>query len=199
MARSPKHAPAPSTATTPSPGFHVGVMHSRMEEGMGLPEAGPSRLAHASFDAASSTPGGPARASARASARRSSVANMHADHSSPGSTPQTPIDLTLNPFAAASHGSGSRHAPKPLVEPKVHGLRHAQGDREKVPAPFPAAYGGKEKCALHDDDEKDEVFVAICSALAEMVCPSYTGSSGIRLTRIGQQGSLPRRDCKPLL
>jgi hypothetical protein len=48
------------------------------------------------------------------------------------------------------------------------------GEKERPPCPFPAEYGGKEKLGVSDEDEKDEVLMAVCAACAKLVSSAST-------------------------
>lgn len=52
------------------------------------------------------------------------------------------------------------------MEPKAHALRSVGGAAQLVTSPFPGHYGGSEKCGVHEEDEADEVLMAICGACA---------------------------------
>ncbi|WVR03676.1 hypothetical protein IAU60_000671 [Kwoniella sp. DSM 27419] len=51
-------------------------------------------------------------------------------------------------------------------ESKAHGLRSVGGAAERTPCPFPAAYGGRDKCGISAEDEGDEVLMSILSSIA---------------------------------
>lgn len=96
---------------------------------------------------------------------------------SPG--PLTPADpgpstpAAIQPPSAASTPSGrpifTPIAPRPPVETKTHALRSVGGNQDRAPSPFPEQYGGKEKCGVSEEDEADEVLMAVCSACASLV------------------------------
>jgi hypothetical protein len=55
------------------------------------------------------------------------------------------------------------------VEPKTHALRSVLGEKDRAVCPFPGEYGGRVKLGLSEEDEKDEVFMAVCAAIAYFV------------------------------
>lgn len=117
------------------------------------PGAGPSR---------------PLRQSTRSSRRSIAAASTPATPTS-SAGPLTPADP--NPPAATPPlpSSSSRAAPKNHVEPKAHGLRNSHQQRERQSCPYPQDFGGKEQCGITEEDEADEVLMAVCGACAVMV------------------------------
>lgn len=130
--------------------------------------------------AAGAAPPGPAGAT-RTSRRRQSVS---ASTSTAPSTPFTPGPLTpadhstpFFGFTNAVSGSSKQgraqtpagYTPRQSVERKSHALRSVEIAAERTPCPFPSEYGGKEKCGVSDEDEADEVLMAVCGACALMV------------------------------
>lgn len=118
------------------------------------------------------TPPVPTRSSAR---RRQS----NSVTSSAPSSPNTPAPLTPAeslPLAAPSPPvAGPSRTPNPLsksyVAPKNHQTRN-HGDKDRETCPFPEQYGGGAKCGVTDEDEQDEVLMACCAALAQVVSNS---------------------------
>lgn len=76
---------------------------------------------------------------------------------------------TPSPLGQVENVASSSKAPRQSVEAKTHGLRSVLGERERTPCPFPGEYGGREKCGVSEEDEKDEVLMALAAACAKMV------------------------------
>lgn len=110
-------------------------------------------------------PSQPIRVSTRHTRKQSTVTFIRP------STPVTPAILTPSdsPNTTVSLVQITRPIPKTYVEPKTHSLRSVGGERERVACPFPEKYGGKDKCGVSDEDEKDETLMALCAALAVSV------------------------------
>ena len=53
-------------------------------------------------------------------------------------------------------------------------------DKERSPCPFPAQYGGKDRCGVTEEDERDEVLMAVCAACATTVSAYQDGASSGR-------------------
>lgn len=116
----------------------------------------------------------PSTISSRPSRRRQSVT------STAPSTPYTPAPGTpdasspFTGFTPSTAGPSRPPAPIPGLGPGVGGRGHAlrsvgAAAAERTPCPFPAEYGGREKCGIHEEDEADEVLMAGCGALALLV------------------------------
>lgn len=144
MARSPRtiNAPSPTTSTPIQPSTPVAI-----------PGANPS--AH--------TP------TTRTSARVRQPSALATSSLPPPITP-APAHHASSTIGTPAEASSSK-LPKTHVESKAHALRSVLGDKERTPCPYPSQYGGKEKCGVADDDERDEVLMAICAACAVMVGP----------------------------
>ncbi|WVF66084.1 hypothetical protein IAT40_000823 [Kwoniella sp. CBS 6097] len=76
------------------------------------------------------------------------------------SGPSTPITPGL------STPSDARSRTSTTVESKAHGLRSVGVANERTPCPFPASWGGREKCGIEEEDEGDEVLMGILSSIA---------------------------------
>ncbi|OCF36229.1 hypothetical protein I316_02102 [Kwoniella heveanensis BCC8398] len=106
----------------------------------------------------------------------------------PASTPAAPSTSTSTPrtssrphkpsAAALASGPSTPNTPGPstpsdlrsraaiTVEAKAHGLRSVGVANERTPCPFPASWGGREKCGIVEEDEGDEVLMGILSSIA---------------------------------
>ena len=82
----------------------------------------------------------------------------------PSSTPAPSIPMALS----ASTGT-PRKVKGPAVDRKSHALRSVLGEKDRTQCPFPAQYGGRDRCGVVDEDERDEVLMAICAACASTV------------------------------
>ncbi|WWD16342.1 hypothetical protein CI109_100768 [Kwoniella shandongensis] len=110
------------------------------------------------------TPISAATTSATASSSKSTPRTSHRSHRASTSTaPSTP--LPSGPLTP-SDSAGRSSRPSTVVEAKAHGLRSVGGASERTPCPFPAAWGGKEKCGISDEDEADDVLMSILGAIA---------------------------------
>ncbi|WVQ62449.1 uncharacterized protein L199_000589 [Kwoniella botswanensis] len=78
----------------------------------------------------------------------------------PSATPSTPF--TPSPATPSDIGSSSKGRP----EAKTHGLRSVGGASERTPCPFPAQWGGRDKCGILEEDEADEVLMSILGSIA---------------------------------
>lgn len=112
-----------------------------------------------------STPG----VTTRVSRRATGIASAIAGHLGLGitSAPSTPSPLAEEVTAPAPSSSTSKTPSR--VERKSHALRSVGGTASLVTSPFPGEYGGSEKCGVHEDDEADEVLMAVCGACAVTV------------------------------
>jgi hypothetical protein len=85
--------------------------------------------------------------------------------------PVTPAEPSP-PAPLATPVAGPSRTPNPLsksyVAPKNHQTRN-HGDKDRESCPFPEQYGGSAKCGVSDEDEQDEVLMACCAALAQVV------------------------------
>ncbi|ORX35327.1 hypothetical protein BD324DRAFT_652461 [Kockovaella imperatae] len=103
----------------------------------------------------------------RTRSRRSSVATASSSRtpnavaSSSSTAPSTPPLLTPTTELPPKLG-------RQAIESKPHALRSVLGEKERSPCPFPTQYGGRDKCAVVEDDERDEVLMAVCGACAIM-------------------------------
>ncbi|KAK8861734.1 hypothetical protein IAR55_002557 [Kwoniella newhampshirensis] len=102
--------------------------------------------------------------STKASSSASTPRTSHRSHRTSTSTdPSTPHPTApLTPLDSAGRSSRT----STVVEAKAHGLRSVGGASERTPCPFPAAWGGKEKCGITEEDEADEVLMSILGAIA---------------------------------
>lgn len=163
LARPTATASNPSTpipATTLSPALAGAVPSpSSGAAGVATPVAGPSRTrgtrssARRSLAAAATAPSSSASASTSAAASPASSGG---------------VDRASSP-AASHHSTRSAGIPKSHVAPKAHGLRNALNARDRTPCPFPSEFGGSEHCGVADEDEADDVLMAICAATAGLV------------------------------
>jgi hypothetical protein len=149
MGRSPHHAQPKST-----------IMHG-----------GPIAIA-SPIPAHLQTPPVPTRSSRR---RQSNSVSSTAPSSPNTPAPVTPADPTpAVPLAAPV--AGPSRTPNPLsksyVAPKNHQTRN-HGDKDRETCPFPELYGGSAKCGVSEEDEQDEVLMACCAALAQVVSSPY--------------------------
>jgi len=158
MARSARAAATASTPSTPITPVVTPAAAGASNPGPATAAAGPSRRSTRRSLAATAT------STSSASASTSTAASSSASPASSG--PLTPAEQQLQ----QSNPHSTRHAvPKSYVEPKAHGLRNSSSARERTPCPFPADHGGSVICGVAEDDEADEVLMAICSACAAMV------------------------------
>jgi hypothetical protein len=111
----------------------------------------------------------------RSSARRRQPESVT---SSGPSSPNTPAPVTPSSSTAAAPSppvAGPSRTPNPLsksyVAPKNHQTRN-HGDKDRETCPFPDMYGGKGKCGVSDEDERDDVLMACCAAIAKAVSSS---------------------------
>lgn len=142
----------------------------------------PVALAPATPTDAQQSAAGPSRPTRVTRARRSlgaagalasgsaspSVASSAASPAGGPLTPTNPNSPAPSSSASTPLGATRAHS-KSFVEPKAHGLRNAQNAKERRAIPFPADFGGKDVCGIHDEDEQDDVLMAICGACASMV------------------------------
>nr|XP_019048964.1 hypothetical protein I302_02744 [Kwoniella bestiolae CBS 10118]OCF27894.1 hypothetical protein I302_02744 [Kwoniella bestiolae CBS 10118] len=84
----------------------------------------------------------------------------HRPSTSVSGTPSTPF--TPPPATPSDIGSSSKGRP----EAKTHGLRSVGGASERTPCPFPAHWGGRDKCGISEEDEADEVLMSILGSIA---------------------------------
>ncbi|RSH85080.1 uncharacterized protein EHS24_006673 [Apiotrichum porosum] len=145
LARPTATASNPSTpipATTLSPALAGAVPSpSSGAAGVATPVAGPSRTR-----------------GTRSSARRSLAAAATA--------PSSSASASTSAAASPASSGGVDRIPKSHVAPKAHGLRNALNARDRTPCPFPSEFGGSEHCGVADEDEADDVLMAICAATA---------------------------------
>ena len=125
----------------------------------------------------------PSAIATRTSRRRQSIT------STAPSTPFTPGPLTpadpstqfpgFTPCAAGP----SKAYPRQSVEHKSHALRSVENAAERTTCPFPGEYGGREKCGVSEEDEADEVLMAVCGACALLVscCFDQEGNNEIAI------------------
>ncbi|KAI9632828.1 uncharacterized protein MKK02DRAFT_41140 [Dioszegia hungarica] len=112
-----------------------------------------------------STPTASASTSAiatRPSRRRKSVSASASAAPSPASASaaDAPSPLTgLTPISASAVAGPSRGQ-------RSHALRSEWMAAERTACPFPAEYGGRDKCGVSEEDEADEVLMAVCGSLA---------------------------------
>lgn len=110
---------------------------------------------------------------ARTGRRRQSVSVTTASTAGPS----TPSASSLTPYddpSTPASSSSKFHTPGGVnslgrIEPKAHALRSVGGAADRVPCPFPANYGGSERCGVWEEDEADEVLMAVCAACASTV------------------------------
>lgn len=108
------------------------------------------------------------RSSAR---RRQSPSASSTTPATPSSTgPITPVATppSHTPQQPSSLAGPSRLQSKSYVEPKNHQTRN-HGDKDRELCPFPEEYGGQAKCGVLDADAEDDVLMACCAALAQVV------------------------------
>ncbi|KAL7420103.1 hypothetical protein Q5752_005068 [Cryptotrichosporon argae] len=153
MAR-PARSAAQTPSTTPAP-----TRASRRQQSI-------------SASASASTPGGLALAPSTPSPAPASASPVTSDlayASAPQLAARGVGRAAADELPVAGPGPSSRpRTAAPLIEPKTHGLRNQVQARERQACPYPADYGGKDKCQVHDEDETDDVLMAICAACAIM-------------------------------
>nr|XP_018266942.1 uncharacterized protein I303_00922 [Kwoniella dejecticola CBS 10117]OBR89100.1 hypothetical protein I303_00922 [Kwoniella dejecticola CBS 10117] len=129
--------------------------------------ARPIRPAPAPPNGSSSTTSTPSASTPRTSSRQhkpSAAALASASSTQAASTVSTPF--TPGPSTPSQAGLSGKGRASSTVEAKAHGLRSIGGAGERTPCPFPAQYGGKEKCGLMEEDEADEVLMGILASIA---------------------------------
>ncbi|WVQ93716.1 hypothetical protein IAU59_000793 [Kwoniella sp. CBS 9459] len=122
--------------------------------------ARPLRPAPAPRDLASATASTSATPSASTSTPRTSSRPHKPSAAALASGPSTPV--TPGPSTPSDARSRSAAA----VEAKAHGLRSVGVASERTPCPFPASWGGREKCGIQEEDEVDEVLMGVLSSIA---------------------------------
>ena len=107
--------------------------------------------------------------------RRSSTRRRQSTSSTAPPTPSSagPVTPVATPPAfptpqSTSSAGPSRLQSKSYVEPKNHQTRN-HGDKDRQSCPFPEEYGGQAKCGVSDADAEDDVLMACCAALAQVV------------------------------
>ena len=83
----------------------------------------------------------------------------------PSTQPFPPPSMIAPAFPSRFVATPSRQP----IEAKAHGLRSV-GSVDKAECPFPAQFGGCEKCGVSEEDERDESLMAICASIASTVC-----------------------------
>lgn len=107
--------------------------------------------------------------SGRPSRRAAAAGPIPAYLTSAPATPSPLADEAATPSSAASTVTSKTPGGTGRVERKAHALRSVGGAAQLVTSPFPGEYGGSEKCGVHEEDEADEVLMAVCGACATTV------------------------------
>ncbi|WRT63914.1 uncharacterized protein IL334_000840 [Kwoniella shivajii] len=81
-------------------------------------------------------------------------------------TPSASTSCTPGPSTPYELGLSGKGKPACSVEAKAHGLRSVGGASERTPCPFPAQWGGRDKCGITEEDENDDVLMSILGSIA---------------------------------
>ena len=112
------------------------------------------------------------RSSTRRRQSTSSTAPPTPSSTGPVTPAATPPAFQTPQSTTSSAAGPSRLQSKSYVEPKNHQTRN-HGDKDRQSCPFPDEYGGQAKCGVTDADAEDDVLMACCAALAQVVSLSF--------------------------